>query len=294
MVKSRGTSESLEDRSKVSPNQSFGFPRRPPGATLAPMDTPLYRRPRRASPFARGIEASVLFCILGFSTWLFVHFTEDPAPPTEYLDAAQFPWPPDPDTTAATLKPAPPDTLVALGSLDANETSVTSSSRESMDQYERMANASPAPTSPSSPHAPAALSPSGSTALADPTRSGSRPGSIPSATASSRIDVPNASHVPLSVRTLAPHERAELEQTLQRGLVRFGYDPRRPDPEAVAARIAADPAILDLAATLGLKSADVHWLAYDYLSRIPPTGMTSPSPYGPTTLSPRNPAPRPL
>lgn len=279
------------DNRREPPPTGPRFPHFPPGATLAPMETPLYRRPRRASPFARGIEAAVLFCILGFSTWLFVQFTEDPAPPLDHFVAPQVPRSPGSDTAASSLDAAPPDALVAPGSLDEIEALAAPSSREPMDRYAPPATASQAPASPSSPRTPA-----------DPLRSGGSPGSVPSAppattassTVSSPLNAPDAPRVPLAIRALDSRERAELEETLQRGLVRFGYDPRRPDPEAVAARVAADPAILDLAATLGLKSADVHWLAYDYLSRTPPTSTTSTSPYEPTTLSPRNPAPRPL
>lgn len=253
------------------------------------MEPPLYRRPRRASPFARGIEAAVLFCILGFSTWLFVHFTEDPAPPIHF-DALAFPGSPAADTGASAGDPATLDTAPAASSFE----SLDGYGFATVDEIPQRLPAStrapqPAPTTTSPPPLSPVPSP------ADPTRP---PAGTPMGAASGSPEPSSAPRVPLAVRALDSRERAELEESVQRGLVRFGYDPARPDPAAVAARVAADPAVLDLAATLGLKAADVHWLAYDYLSRTSPAGASpstpSPSPYAPTPLSPRNPAPRPL
>ncbi len=233
---------------------------------------------------ARGLESLLFVCVLIFSTWLFFHFTNAPIPPPE--ESVSF------------------STPGADGGSSGEYTSSRRSSYQDATAPERPEESPLAYTGTEPP--PRSVTPqlpAPTSAAADPaTRTTSDAGRLPAPPSSPRDAVPQSSpppgpaatRAPLAVQMMSPGERAELEASVQRGLTRFGYDPGRPDIEGVAARIAADPAVLDLAATIGLTSADVHWLALDYLTRRTASGAsTSPTrlertPIAPRTLEPTN------
>lgn len=243
------------------------------------MERSRHRRSSPLAPFARGFETLGFLVLLIAAGWLYIRFIDSPIPPVEEsfaytpIDERVSSRHDDTGSRRASTWPMAPG---------AEPWGMDAAPEAAAPQRPQGTASTQTPASPPSPAArPGA--PTMSTAIpaaagATTPRSAS-PGSL----------TPSASRdrVPLAVRTLDSRERAELEESVRRVLQRYGHDPARPDPDAVAARIAADNAILDVAATMGLTSADVQWLAREYVATLPPAATTAPAPLAPVPLAPR-------